>query len=168
MPWKTFQERRVKHLPCAPKFISYWNSLRCGRCRSRLSVLNWKMQLLPTERPTAKPAQRGQEERYRGQILSEWWRDWAWGWLSGIPGKQAPNEIFNFVVSKVKKRERDSLSSPFPASVQLSGASRHKRGPGMQLLTSEAYLPSTKSGSNQTDVWTIYHKSHFGAALLLP
>lgn len=46
----------------------------------------------------------------------------------------------NCVASTVKKRGRDSLNSPFPVSVQFPGASRHQRGPGMQLLTSEAYL----------------------------
>lgn len=101
------------------------------------------------------------------QILSEQRRDWAWGWLSVSPGKQAQrliSEMFSFVVWTYLfflrwKRGKGSLNSPFPVSVQFPGACRHQRGPSMQYFMSEQHLPSRRNGSNRTDVWTFYQIS---------
>jgi len=133
-----------------------------------------KKQLLPTDRSPANPRQRGQGEQTGGN--SEWSSDWAWAWLSGIPGKQAPrltNKIFNFMVwshllflkqKRRKKGVRTPLYLPQSSSLVPAGT---REARSMQLWVSEEYLPSRRNGSNQTDVRVFHQKSHFGPALLL-
>lgn len=72
-----------------------------------------------------------------------------------------------YIFPKVKERERRNLNTHFPVSVQFPVATRNQRGPSMQLLMSEAYLPHRRYGNNQIDVWTLYQNSHFGPVLLL-
>lgn len=71
-----------------------WVRVGCAELKNATHVY-WQIHC----RATAKGTSLG--GRIPEQILSERRRDRAWGWLSGIPGKQAPrliSEIFYFVV----------------------------------------------------------------------
>lgn len=91
-------------------------------------------------------------------------------WKASIKTHQG---IFKFnsmtlcILPKVKKRARESLNFAFSVSVQFPSASRHQRGPSIQLLMSEEYLCSKRNGTNQTDIQTFYQKTCFGPGLLL-
>lgn len=129
-----------------------------------------------TDRYTAKPKERRQGWRYRGQTEgnTEWKKKGeSLGLiLTLLRSKHEDSTNFLFCAMtlytfpKVKERKKRSLNSPFPISVQFPGVTRHQRGPSMQLLMSEAYLPHRRNGSNQTDVRTLYQNSHFGPVLL--